>query len=129
MIRDAADGLIRTVTEDSLRDAGYVVAGMREAARRRGRRTEFYGPVMVDFESLPSDAERACFKRIGTTLVLPEDQVDALREIGRRRLAAAPEFRRFVRAHRGEDRPLADLPAAARFCPQRHARPVAAAAE
>jgi NTE family protein len=127
MIRDAADGLMRTVTEDSLRDSILAVAAMRGAARRAGHRTEFYGPVMVDFDTLPNDAERACFKRIGTTLALPEEEVDALREVGRRQLAAAPEFRRFVRAHRGEESALADLPAAARFCPQRQARPVAAA--
>jgi hypothetical protein len=100
---------------------------MRETARRLGRRTAFYGPVMVDFESLPNDAERACFKRIATSFVLPDEQVDALRAVGRRQLAASPEYRRFVRAHRGEDRPLADLPAAARFCTERNARPVAAA--
>ena len=126
MIRDAADGLIRTVSEDSLRDAGFVLARLREDARRQGSRTQFYGPVMVDFESLPSAAERACFKRIDTALVLPEDQVDALRDVGRRQLAAAPEFRRFLRDFRGEAKPLPVLPAAARFCPERTPRAAAA---
>jgi NTE family protein len=127
MIQDAADGLIRTVTEDSLREAGYAFAVLREAGRRMGRTTAFYGPVLIDFESLPGDAERACFKRIETSLDLPDAEVDALREIGRRQLLAAPEFRRFVRAHRGAWRTLPALPAAARFCPARAAKSPAAA--
>lgn len=125
MLQDAADGLIRTVTEDSLREAGYAMAALRAEARRRGRRTAFYGPVVVDFESLPGDAERACFKRIKTSLDLAEERVDALREAGRRRLLASPEFRRFVRDHRGTWRTLPAPPAAARFCPERDTLPVA----
>ncbi|MCW5772417.1 MAG: patatin-like phospholipase family protein [Rhodospirillaceae bacterium] len=119
MIQDAVDGLIRTVTDDSLRDASYVLQTLRAEARRRGQRTGFYGPVIVDFEALPNAAERTCFKRIETSLDLPEEQVDALREAGRRLLAASPEFRRFLAAHAGEPGTLPALPAAAKFCPGR----------
>ena len=125
MLQDAADGLIRTVTEDSLREAGLAIATLRATARRLGRKTAFYGPVVVDFESLPGDAERACFKRIKTSLDVPEERVDALREAGRRQLQASPEFRRFVRDHRGSWRALPALPAAARFCPERLQRAAA----
>ncbi len=119
MIRDAADGLVQTVTEDSLRDASVAFALLREQARKRGNRPAFYGPVLVDFEGMADPAARACFKRIETSFVLPPDQVDALRDAGRRLIAAAPEFRRFLHDHGGTMRALAPVPGAARFCPER----------
>ena len=122
MIQDAVDGLIDVVTANSLRDAGLLFASLRDGARRHGRRTKFYGPVVIDLASAPNAAARACFRRIQTSFDLPEQEVDALRELGRHELSTAPEFRRFLRAYRGDTGALAPLPAARRFCPARLAQ-------
>lgn len=118
-MRDAADGLIRTVSEDSLGEIQFVFERLRSEARARGGVPVVYGPVLLDFDGVSDRAERGCFKRIATSFDLPEDQVDALRAIGGRLLAQSAEFQRFVRDHAGKQDTIAALPAAARFCPER----------
>lgn len=118
-MRDAADGLIRTVSEDSLRETQLVFAQLRAAAARNGGSPKVYGPVVIDFDSVEDAAKRNCFKRIPTTLDLPEAEVDALRAAGRRLLARSAEFSRFLADHAGEEEKLRPLPAAARFCRER----------
>ncbi|MGH7002747.1 MAG: hypothetical protein ACREIP_02245, partial [Alphaproteobacteria bacterium] len=118
-MRDAADGLIRTVSEDTLRETQLVFAKLRATARRNGDVPKIYGPEIVDFDSLGDTRERDCFKRVPTGFDLPADTVDALRAAGRKIVAAAAEFRRFVRDHAGAEGRLSGLTGAERFCPGR----------
>lgn len=128
MVQDAADGLVRTASEDSLREGAYAFALLREGARRRGQRTRFYGPVMIEFEAVEDPALRACLKQIPTRLDLPAPTVDALRLVGREQVANNESFQRFLAAYRGAvGRQPPPLPAANQFCPERRGRPVAAA--
>lgn len=120
-MRDAADGLIRTVSDDTLREMQFVFAQLRAAAERNGGSPLVYGPVVIDFDAIADERARRCFKRIPTTLDLPGPEVDALRMAGRRVLADAREFRRFVRDQAGEHATLGALPEASRFCPERRA--------
>jgi NTE family protein len=56
---------------------------------------EFY-PVVVSFDSLKEDGERAYFKNLPTTFALPREAVDRLVEVGGRLLDASPEYRRLL---------------------------------
>ncbi|MCW5771065.1 MAG: patatin-like phospholipase family protein [Rhodospirillaceae bacterium] len=118
-MRDAADGLIRTVSEDSLREAHFVFAQLRAAAARRGGRPKVYGPVVIEFDALADARERECLKRIATALDVPDAAVDALRDAGRRLLAAAPEFVRYVRDQGGTMASLDPVPGHTRYCARR----------
>ncbi|MFO0989891.1 MAG: patatin-like phospholipase family protein [Alphaproteobacteria bacterium] len=115
-MRDAADGLIRTVSDATLREAQLVLAQLRAGAARNGGMPEVYGPVVIDFDAVADERQRRCFKRLPTTFDLPAADVDALREAGRALLAAAPEFRRFLAAQNGAEARLAALPSSVRFC-------------
>lgn len=53
-------------------------------------RTHF---VEISFDMLEDDAERDYFKRLPTSFVLSDEQVDRLREVGRRLLLSAPEMK------------------------------------
>jgi NTE family protein len=50
----------------------------------------------VTFDSLKDPAERQYFRQVKTSLTLPKDQVDRLREVGGRLLREAPAFKRLV---------------------------------
>ena len=50
----------------------------------------------VTFDSLKDPAERLYFRQVKTSLTLPKDQVDRLREVGGRLLREAPAFQRLV---------------------------------
>jgi NTE family protein len=115
-MRDAADGLIRATSEQTLQEAQFVFAQLRAAAERNGGAPKFYGPVAIGFDAVEDDRRRRCFKRIRTTLDLPAAEVDALRLAGRQLLARAEEFRRFVKDQNGEEALPTPLSGAMRFC-------------
>jgi NTE family protein len=50
----------------------------------------------VTFDSLKDPAERLYFKRVKTSLTLPKEQVDRLREVAGRLLREAPAFQRLL---------------------------------
>jgi NTE family protein len=50
----------------------------------------------VSFDSLKDPAERLYFKQVKTSLTLPKEQVDRLREVGGRLLREAPAYRRLI---------------------------------
>jgi NTE family protein len=52
--------------------------------------------VQVTFDSLKDPADRMYFRRIKTSLTLPKDQVDRLREVAGRLLREAPAFKRLI---------------------------------
>jgi NTE family protein len=52
--------------------------------------------AQVTFDSLKDPAERLYFKRVKTTLTLPKEQVDRLREVAGRLLREAPAFQRLL---------------------------------
>ena len=52
--------------------------------------------AQVTFDTLKDPAERLYFKRVKTSLTLPKEQVDRLREVGGRLLREAPAFRRLL---------------------------------
>jgi NTE family protein len=115
-MRDAADGLIRATSEQTLGETQFVFAQLRAAAARNGGSPKFYGPVVIGFDAVRDDLQRRCFKRIPTTLDLPPAEIDALRIAGRTVLAESSEFRRFFQEQSGDVQDLRALPSAARFC-------------
>ena len=52
--------------------------------------------VQVTFDALKDPAERLYFKRVKTSLTLPKEQVDRLREVAGRLLREAPAFQRLL---------------------------------
>jgi NTE family protein len=52
--------------------------------------------AQVTFDSLKDPAERLYFKRVKTSLTLPKEQVDKLREVAGRLLREAPAFQRLL---------------------------------
>jgi NTE family protein len=52
--------------------------------------------AQVTFDSLKDPAERLYFKRVKTSLTLPKEQVDRLREVAGRLLREAPAFQRLL---------------------------------
>ena len=58
------------------------------------RRSGYF--AQVTFDSLKDPAERLYFKRVKTSLALPKDQVDRLREVAGRLLREAPAYRRLL---------------------------------
>jgi NTE family protein len=52
--------------------------------------------AQVTFDALKDPAERLYFKRVKTTLTLPKEQVDRLREVAGRLLREAPAFQRLL---------------------------------
>jgi NTE family protein len=52
--------------------------------------------VQVTFDDLTDPAERNRFRKIKTSLALPKEQVDLLREVGGRLLREAPGYRRLL---------------------------------
>jgi NTE family protein len=52
--------------------------------------------VQVTFDGLKDPEERLYFKRVKTSLTLPKDQVDRLREVAGRLLREAPAFKKLL---------------------------------
>ena len=50
--------------------------------------------AQVTFDNLKDPSERLYFKKVKTSLTLPEEQVDRLREVAGRLLREAPAFKR-----------------------------------
>ena len=63
---------------------------------KRGSPFDFY-IIQVGFEALPDMEERRYFQNIPTTLSLPDDTVDRLREVAGRILYASDPFQKLVR--------------------------------
>lgn len=61
-----------------------------EAPRRQAYMTA------ITFDSLKDPAERQYFRQVKTSLTLPKEQVDRLREVGSRLLREAPAYRRLI---------------------------------
>lgn len=59
------------------------------------RRLDFY-MIYLNFSALPDKAERDYFHGIPTTLSLPPEQVDRLRDVATKLLYASPDFQRLV---------------------------------
>ncbi len=73
-----------------------------ERAREELAKWEAGGPgrrgylAQVTFDALRDPLEQAYFRQVKTSLALPKDQVDRLREVGARLLREAPGFRRLL---------------------------------
>jgi NTE family protein len=67
-----------------------LVAWQAEAPERRGYLAQ------VTFDNLKDPAERLYFKKVKTSLTLPKEQVDKLREVSGRLLREAPAFQRLL---------------------------------
>jgi NTE family protein len=52
--------------------------------------------AQVTFDALKDPAERRYYKQVQTSLKLPKDQVDRLREVAGRLLREAPAFQRLL---------------------------------
>lgn len=121
MMMQAAKGAIHTVTEDTLRSAQWIMHDLKARSLARGRRaTRYYGPVIVEFEGITNNAERACFRRIKTKLTLPRGKVDSLRRVAWHLLDKSAEYRRFLAESNARETPMPALPGAARVCPAKN---------
>jgi len=52
--------------------------------------------AQVTFDSLQDPAERHYYKQVKTSMTLPKDQVDRLREVAGRLLRGAPAYQRLL---------------------------------
>ena len=121
MVVQAANGAIHTVTSDTLRSAQWIMHDLKAWSRAGGpRATRYYGPVIVEFEGIANNTQRACFRRIKTKLTLPRDQVDALRRVAWRLLDKSPEYRRFLTGTIARETPMPSLRGAAKVCPAKN---------
>jgi NTE family protein len=71
-----------------------LTAWQADAPARGARRSGYL--AQVTFDSLKDPAEQLYFRRVKTSLTLPKEQVDRLREVGGRLLREAPGFRRLL---------------------------------
>jgi NTE family protein len=53
--------------------------------------------IEVSFESIPDEDERRYFKGMPTSFRLSDEQVDQLREVGRRLLRESPDYQDLVK--------------------------------
>jgi len=53
--------------------------------------------IEVSFDVIEDREQRSYFKRLPTSFTLKDDEVDRLREAGRRILLESPDFQRLVR--------------------------------
>jgi NTE family protein len=81
-------------TVEQVRDK--LAAWQSEAPERRGYLAQ------VTFDNLKDPAERLYFKKVKTSLTLPKEQVDRLREVAGRLLREAPAFQRLLADLRSE---------------------------
>jgi NTE family protein len=79
------------ITLDGVEQVHEKLAAWQSAAP--DRRAYF---AQVTFENLKDPAERLYFKQVKTSLQLPTEQVDRVREVGGRLLREAPAFQRLV---------------------------------
>jgi NTE family protein len=70
--------------------AAWQAQGPADGPQRRGYL------AYVTFDALKDPAERLYYKQVKTTLTLPGDQVDRLREVASRLLREAPSFQRLL---------------------------------
>jgi NTE family protein len=54
--------------------------------------------INVSFDALEDADERRYFKQLPTSFYLKDEDVDRLREVGRRLLRDSPEFQRLLKA-------------------------------
>ena len=64
---------------------------------RGGRRVKSH-MITVSFDDIGDEKERQYFKRLPTSFTLSDEEVDGLREVGRRLLRASPDFQALVKA-------------------------------
>lgn len=79
------------ITLDGVEQVREKLAAWQSAAPER--RAYF---AQVTFENLKDSAERLYFKQVKTSLTLPREQVDRLREVAGRLLREAPAFQRLL---------------------------------
>ncbi len=72
-----------------------LAAWQAEAPADGPGRRQFY-LAHLTFDDLPDPADRAYFRRVQTSLALPREQIDRLREAGARLLQGAPAIRRLL---------------------------------
>lgn len=83
------------ISLDAVEQVREKLAAWQADATAGGPKRQAY-MAAVTFDSLKDPAERQYFRRVKTSLTLPKDQVDRLREVGGRLLREAPAFRRLI---------------------------------
>jgi len=83
------------ISLDAVEQVRDKLAAWQADAAAGGPKRQAY-MAAVTFDSLKDPAERQYFRQVKTSLTLPKDQVDRLREVGGRLLREAPAFKRLV---------------------------------
>jgi NTE family protein len=83
------------ISLDTVEQVREKLAAWQEAAPQGGAQRRGY-LAQVTFDNLKDPAERLYFKRVATSLKLPKEQVDRLREVAGRLLREAPAFQRLL---------------------------------
>lgn len=83
------------ISLDAVEQVREKLAAWQAAAPAGGPERRGY-MAQVTFDNLTDPDERLYFKRVKTSLTLPEDQVKRLREVGGRLLREAPGFQRLL---------------------------------
>jgi NTE family protein len=83
------------ISLDAVEQVREKLAAWQADAPAGGAKRQAY-LAAVTFDSLKDPAERQYFRQVKTSLTLPKEQVDRLREVGGRLLREAPAFRRLV---------------------------------
>ncbi|MBS1186113.1 MAG: patatin-like phospholipase family protein [Burkholderiaceae bacterium] len=92
-----ADIPINRNTRESLIQFRETVSQWKLALKQKfGNDTEFY-VIEVSLRDIADPVERELFMAIPTTLSLPKDNVDRLRQLGRKMLRESPEMQRLLR--------------------------------
>jgi hypothetical protein len=105
---DTLDLLTASVSQ--FNEESRLVEGCRKIAASQGpqcalnipapHKVDLYS-VQVAFEYITSSEERSWFKNLPTTLELPRESIDRLRDVGRRLLAEDPNFQALMKALQG----------------------------
>ena len=83
------------ISLDAVEQVRDKLADWQAAAPAGGLKRQGY-LAQVTFETLKDPAERHYFKQVKTSLKLPQEQVDRLREVAGRLLREAPAFQRLL---------------------------------
>jgi len=83
------------ISLDAVEQVREKLAAWQDSAPAGGPERRGY-LAQVTFDTLKDPAERLYFKRVKTSLTLPKEQVDRLREVGGRLLREAPAFQRLL---------------------------------
>jgi NTE family protein len=83
------------ISLDAVEQVREKLAAWQAEAPARGPARRAY-LAQVTFDSLKDPAERLYFKRVKTSLTLPKEQVDQLRDVAGRLLREAPAFQRLL---------------------------------